>query len=225
MAQSDPTPGDPTPETEDVIEDLAEETTDEDLESVAPERTGLPALKALNAFATFDDPELARDVVVALERTGIDGSHISALALDSADETEPGDQSTMDATVAQDSELLSEIGSGVGRGAAIGGVAGALGGAAIAIAVPGFGTAIGAGILAVAAGGAAAGTGVGGFAGAVSGTPASPGWEQALIDLDEGRVVVGVHSDDRDQHDSAVSVFEDSGALTLRCVDPDGEAC
>ncbi len=216
---------DPTPETDDVAEDLAEATTDEDLEPVAPERTELPSLSAFNVFATYDDSDKAGDAILALERAGIDGTHISALALDDADSTDPGDESTRDATVRQDSEMLSEVGSDVGRGAAIGAVAGALGGTAIAIAIPGVGTALGAGILAVTAGGAVAGTGVGGFAGAVSGTPASPGWEQALLDLDDGRVVVGVHHDDREVFDSAVETFDGTGALSVRTVDPDGQPC
>ena len=216
---------DPTPETDDVAEDLAEATTDEDLEPVAPERTELPSLSAFNVFATYDDSDKAGDAILALERAGIDGTHISALALDDADSTDPGDESTRDATVRQDSEMLSEVGSDVGRGAAIGAVAGALGGTAIAIAIPGVGTALGAGILAVTAGGAVAGTGVGGFAGAVSGTPASPGWEQALLDLDDGRIVVGVHHDDREVFDSAVETFDGTGALSVRTVDPDGQPC
>lgn len=216
---------DPTPETDDVAEDLAEATTDEDLEPVAPERTELPSLRAFNVFATYDDSDKAGDAILALERAGIDGTHISALALDDADSTDPGDESTRDATVRQDSEMLSEVGSDVGRGAAIGAVAGALGGTAIAIAIPGVGTALGAGILAVTAGGAVAGTGVGGFAGAVSGTPASPGWEQALLDLDDGRIVVGVHHDDREVFDSAVETFDGTGALSVRTVDPDGQPC
>lgn len=215
----------PTPETEDVAEDVAEETAGDDLEPVAPERTELPSLSAFNVFATYDDPEKAKEAIVALERAGIDGTHISALALDDPDSTEPGDESTMGATVRQDSEVLSEVGSDVGRGAAIGAVAGALGGTAIAIAIPGVGAALGAGILAVTAGGAVAGTGVGGFAGAVSGTPASPGWEQALLDLDEGRIVVGVHNDDRAVFDSAADVLGDSGAMSVRSIDADGEAC
>lgn len=215
----------PNPDTEDVVEDVAEETTDEDLEPVAPERAELPALSPLNAFATYDDPDQARDAVLALERAGIDGTHISALALDATERAEPGDESTMQATVDRDSEVLSEIGSDVGRGAAIGAVAGALGSTAVALAIPGVGAAIGAGILAVTAGGAVAGTGVGGFAGAVSGTPASRGWEQALIDLEDGRVVIGVHSDDREAHDAAVGALEGTNPLSLRCLDPDGEPC
>ncbi|MFP3907754.1 MAG: hypothetical protein ACLFRV_03280 [Acidimicrobiales bacterium] len=215
----------PTRDTGRVAEDVAAETSADAVEPVAPERTELPPLKALNAFATYDDPQLARDAVVSLERAGIDGANISALALDTSGRAGSGDESSMGATVERDREVLGKLGSDVGHGAAIGAVAGALGGAAIAVAVPGLGTALGAGMLAIAAGGAAAGTSVGGFAGAVAGTPTSPGWEQALIDLDDGRVVVGVHHDDRDSHDTAVAALEGTGALSLRCVDPDGHPC
>jgi hypothetical protein len=204
-------------------ENVAEETTNEDLEAIAPERSELPPLQSLNVFATFDDGERARDAIVAIERTGIEGNNISALALGAADEVEPGEESTMVTTVDKDSELLSDIGSDVGRGAAIGAVAGALGSTAVALAIPGVGAALGAGILAITAGGAMAGTGVGGFAGAMSTTPASRGWEQALVDLAHGRVVVGVHTDDRDLFEQACSVLSDAGALSVRQVDADGE--
>jgi hypothetical protein len=115
------------------------------------------------------------------------------------------------------------VGSEAGRGAAFGAVAGALGGTAVALAIPGVGAALGAGVLAVAAGGAVAGTGVGGFAGAVSSTPASRGWEQAFIDLDDGRIVIGVHSDDPDTHDKALSILANSHALSIRQLDADGQ--
>jgi hypothetical protein len=206
-----------------VAEDVAEATTSDDLEAVAPERSDLPPLRDMNAFATFDAADPAQEAVVALERAGIDGTHISALALDSADDVDRGAESTRAATAEHDAEILREVGSDVGRGAAFGAVAGALGGTAVALAIPGVGAAIGAGVLAVAAGGAVAGTGVGGFAGAVSNTPASRGWEQALIDLDDGRIVIGVHSDDPGTHDTALSVLTNSHALSIRQLDADGQ--
>jgi hypothetical protein len=212
------------PETEDVIEDVAEQTTDEDLQAVAPERTDLPNLEPYNVFATYDDPDLASEAVVTLERAGIDGTNISALALDRAEDTTPGDASAQGATMDRDREVVEELRGDVGKGAGIGAVAGALGGTAIALAIPGVGTALGAGILAVAAGGAMAGTGVGGFAGAVSSTPATPGWEQALIDLDHGRVVIGVHSADDEAHAKAVDALSDTGAMSVRSLDANGDA-
>jgi hypothetical protein len=211
------------PDARDAAEAAAEETTAEDLDPVAPERSDLPPLQSYNVFATFDEGEAARDAIVAVERTGIEANNISALALDASDEVEPGKESAMVTTVDKDSEMLSDVGSDVGRGAAIGAVAGALGSTAVALAIPGVGAALGAGILAITAGGAMAGTGVGGFAGAVSTTPASRGWEQALIDLDAGRVVVGVHTDDREVFEQACSVLSDAGALSVRQFDADGE--
>lgn len=210
------------PETQRVAEDVAEASAGEDLEPVAPERIDLPPLRTFNAFASFSDPEVARDVVVELERAGIDGSQVSALALEPQDDVTPGERSTMSATADEDSEALSEIGSDVGKGASLGAVAGALGGTAVALAIPGVGAALGAGILAVTAGGAVAGTGVGGFAGAVSNTPASRGWQQALLDLENGIVVVGVHTDEREVCDQAVDVFRGVATGAVRTVDADG---
>lgn len=210
------------PVARDAAEAAAEETTSADLDPAAPERAPLPPLQTFNVFATYDDGEAARDAIVAVERTGIDANNISALALEDADEAEPGEESTRLTTVDKDSEMLKDVGSDVGRGAAIGAVAGALGSTAVALAIPGVGAALGAGILAITAGGAMAGTGVGGFAGAVSTSPASQGWEQALIDLERGRVVVGVHTDDRDVFEQACSALSDSGALSVRQFDADG---
>lgn len=215
---STPHHDDPT----DAVEAVAEETTRDDLAAVAPERVDLPPLQSLNVFATYAEPERAREAIVSLERQGIEANNISALALDTADDVTPGHESTRVTTVDKDSELLGEVGSDVGKGAAMGAVAGALGSTAIALAIPGVGAALGAGILAITAGGAMAGTGVGGFAGAVATTPATRAWEQALIDLDDGRVVVGVHTDDREVFGSACSVLSDSGALSVRQLDPEG---
>ena len=211
------------PDARQAAEEIAEETTDRDLEPVAPERSDLPPLRSFNAFAAFDDAEVARTVVVDLEGTGIDGSQVSALALDRADEVEASEQSTLESTAEEDAAMVSEIGGDVAKGASIGAVAGALGGAAVAIAIPGVGAAIGAGIFAVAAGGAAAGTGVGGFAGAVSTTPASRGWEQALLDLKDGTIVIGVHTDDEEVFARGTDVLADANPATLRKLDADGE--
>ncbi|MGY6501529.1 MAG: hypothetical protein ACXIVQ_11655 [Acidimicrobiales bacterium] len=210
------------PETQRVVEEVADAASVEDLEPVAPERIDLPPLSPFNAFATFSDSEVARDVIVELERAGIDGSRVSALTLEPKSDVTPGEHSTMEATADEDSEAVAEVGSDAGKGAAIGAVAGALGGTAIAIAIPGVGTALGAGILAVTAGGAVAGTGVGGFAGAVSNTPASRGWEQALLDVDHGVVVVGVHTDDRSVADNAAEILGDAATSTVRLIDGDG---
>jgi hypothetical protein len=211
------------PTARDAVESVADETTTDDLEAVAPERVDLPPLQSLNVVATYDDGEGARDAIVALEREGIEAHNISALALDVPDAVEPGRESAQVTTMDKDAELLSDVGSDVGKGAAIGAVAGALGSTAVALAIPGLGAALGAGILAVTAGGAVAGTGVGGFAGAVATSPAShAAWEQALIDLKDGRVVVGVHTDDRELFDTACSVLSDSGAVSVRQLDADG---
>ncbi len=210
------------PTARDAAENVGGETSDEQLEAAAPERVELPPLQSLNVFAAYDDPDAARHAIVALERQGLEAHHISVLALDTADNVDVGSESTMVTTVDKDSEMFSDIGANAAKGAAIGAVAGALGSTAVALAIPGVGVAIGAGIVAVAAGGAFAGTGVGGFAGAVSTTPASMAWEQAFVDLKDGRIVVGVHTDDRELFDTAHGVLADSGAASVRQIDAEG---
>lgn len=210
------------PDTTGAAEHVADESSAEGLAPAAPERVELPPLQSLNVLAAFDDAEAARGGIVALERRGIEANTVSVLALDTEDAVEVGSESTRVTTVDKDTAMLKDIGSDAAKGAAIGGIAGALGSTAIALAIPGVGAAIGAGILAVTAGGAFAGTSVGGFAGAVSSTPANEAWEQAFVELRNGRVVVGVHTDDRDLFESATEVLQDAGPAAVHQIDQHG---
>lgn len=203
----------------------AEQTaTDPELTPVTdPERSELPPLRHYNAFAAFSDHGAARDALLALERQGIDGHDISALALTRGTPAGDDQDAARRAANEEDAAMVKEVGAEGLKGGTIGAALGALGGAAVTVAIPGVGVAIGAGILAAAAGGAVAGAGVGGFAGALSQTPASRSWERALVEVGDGEIVVGVHTDDRETYDLGLGVLRDAGARNVRSVDEDGE--
>lgn len=215
------------PATRRVAESIADDTTAGQLTTIDPEGSDLPPLRTYNVFATFADAAAARQAIVDLERKGIDGREISALALQGEDadprQTDLREADELDATGAHDGEVMAEHMSHVVKGAGIGAVAGALGTAAVVLAIPGVGAAIGAGIIGAAAGGAFAGTGVGGFAGAVTSTPAAKGWQHAVADLDNGRVVIGVHTTEANHHDEALSVLASAEPISIREIDADGE--
>lgn len=200
---------------------------DSHLTPEASERSELPPLRTYNAFARFDDPEKARDLILSLERSGIDGRYISAIEL--TEENAPASAGETDAeterreAIEEDKAFAHEIVVDGAKGGSLGAVLGAIGGTAVALAIPGLGLAAGAGLLAVAAGGAVAGVGVGTFAGALSHTPASRSWQRALVDLEHGEIVVGVHTDEKDVFDKGVEILEESSPRSLRRVDHEGE--
>jgi hypothetical protein len=198
---------------------------DTNLEPDAAERSDLPPLREFNAFARFDDPDRARELILTLERSGIDGRHISAVELSPRSDgaRDGGMAPEREEAMEEDVAMVHELSVEGTKGGAIGAVIGAIGGTAVALAIPGVGAAIGAGILAVAGGGAVAGAGVGAFAGAVSHTPASRSWQRALVDVDHGEIVVGLHSDQRDIFDRGVEIMSDASPRTLRRLDNDGE--
>lgn len=239
---SDP---DPRPDTRNIAEDLARDTTDRSLQTLDPAGSDLPPLREYNVFATFADAKDARGAIVALERRGIDGREISLLAMhdesesdahdpdvahdgDISDTGSTGDIDLRDrgdlaATGSHDAEVMGEHMNHVVKGAGIGAIAGGLGTTAVLLAIPGVGLAVGAGLLGAAAGGAFAGTGVGALAGAFTTTPAAKGWQHAVADLDHGRVVVGVHTEQSKRHNDALGVLAGAGAISVRELDAEGE--
>jgi hypothetical protein len=141
-----------------------------------------------NVVATYYEPDHAQKAMVALQERGIPLGRISFLAREAEraaarGETmaEPGDSPDVAKTAA----------GGAAAGAAGGGAAGFVAGA-IAFGIPGIGPAVGTGIWAATLGGAAAGAAAGGVAGGIARM-----WHERYEDaVREGRLVVGVHSDD-----------------------------
>ena len=200
---------------------------DSALVPTAAERSELPPLRTFNAFARFDDSEPARELMLSLEGANIDGRFISAVELTEAGSADVDHDADTDAereeAFEEDVALLHEIGADGAKGTLVGGVLGAIGGTVVALAIPGVGLAVGAGILAITGGGAVAGAGVGAFAGAVSHTPASRSWHRALVDVEHGQIVIGLHTDERELFDMGVEIMGDASPISLRLLDQQGE--
>ena len=111
------------------------------------ERAELPPLRHHNAFARFDESEPARDLIVAMERAGIDGRHISAVELSDAAEVDGSGtdvEREREAGIEEDAAFVHEVVADGAKGGALGAVLGAVGGTAVALAIPGVGLAVGA---------------------------------------------------------------------------------
>jgi hypothetical protein len=174
---------------------------------------------AYNVTAAYPDMEAAREGVEALERSGVTGSRISLLGRQAEEAAEVRDTAPRDQRTIEEG-MKSTIGgaaAGTGVGAALGFVAGAA-----AFGIPGVGPAVGAGIWAAVLGGAAAGGGVGFTAGAMARMKQSEAWELTLEDVRNGRVIVGAHTDDKEEFDRAVEALEGTSPQTMRQFDADG---
>jgi hypothetical protein len=162
-----------------------------------------------NVVASFPDMESGAAAVDALERGGIDGASISLLGKaveEAAAETETTER---DAGVAERVGKRAAIGAAAGTAA--GGLTGFLAGLA-AFAIPGVGPVVGTGVWAATAAGAVAGGGVGGVVGGVSAIDMTEAWELTQEAVRAGRVMVGVHSEDR--------AISEKGEEILRRRDP-----
>jgi hypothetical protein len=168
-----------------------------------------------NVVATFLEPEDADRAVRALDQMGFDRDDISLL----------GREDRLAVYQAEEESESSELPKGVAKGVATksaagtaaGGIAGFVAGAA-AFGIPGIGPAVGAGIWAATASGAVAGAVAGGVMGGIQETWAAR-YEDAVK---EGRVLVGVHSGDAKDVDSAERIMREAGAERTDRFDSEG---
>lgn len=161
----------------------------------------LPPFATHNVVVAFDDSKDAREALLALERAGIDGSRLSYLGI------EPSADQTIDERTAEiDSAELSFVGRGTAKGGSIGTVGGAAIGGALML-VPGIGTVVGAGVLGAALGGGFFGGVLGGIWGGFSRMGASQAWDDVFHNIEEGLVLVGVHTDDPEEIRRACDVL------------------
>jgi hypothetical protein len=168
-----------------------------------------------NVIATYLEPKSADEALRSLEREGIDGTKISLL----------GREDRLAVYQAEEESESEELPKGVAKGVATksaagtaaGGIAGFIAGAA-AFGIPGVGPAVGAGIWAATASGAVAGAVAGGVMGGIQET-----WAARYDDaVKEGRVLVGVHSDDAAEMDSAEKILREAGAERTDRFDSEG---
>lgn len=157
-----------------------------------------------NIIAAFADFTAAQRAVEAVKDVGLRADDVSLLG-------KQGETVVSDDTRTQDPSAVSSTLKGTVAGAVGGGVLGGVAGFLIglaALAVPGVGPVITAGVWAAAAGGALFGAQGGGFIGAMTGASMSKARAEAYHTyLTQGRVLVGVHTDDRAQFDRALGVL------------------
>jgi hypothetical protein len=165
-----------------------------------------------NVTAAFPGMEEARAALSALEAAGVESSKISLLGPRAEEAAEEADTRTRDFEATKD--VGKKVAAGAAAGSALGGAAGFLAGLA-AFAIPGVGPVVGAGVWAATIGGAAAGASVGGVVAGVGSIDVSEAWELTYQSVREGRVVVGVHSDEAEEVDRAAEAFQKLQPLSL----------
>jgi hypothetical protein len=165
-----------------------------------------------NVTAAFPGMDEARAGLSALERAGIESSKISLLGPRAEEAAEEADTRTRDFEATKD--VGKRVAVGAAAGSAVGGAAGFLAGLA-AFAIPGVGPVIGAGVWAATIGGAVAGGSVGGVVAGVGSIDVSEAWELTYQSVREGRVVVGVHSDDPEEVERAAEALHDLEPLSM----------
>jgi hypothetical protein len=175
-----------------------------------------PGAETYNLIATYPNLEAARQAMGALERAGIEATHISLLGR-SAEEAAA--ESVVDTNIA-DKRVSRDVSKGTVTGAAVGGAAGGLAGflaGAAAFAIPGVGPVVGTGIWVATFGGALFGSGVGGVIGGISRINMSDDWDLTYQNaLREGKVLLAVHTDDRTELDRARMALAGTSPLDLR---------
>jgi outer membrane lipoprotein SlyB len=172
-----------------------------------------------NLVAVVNNLDNARELLNTLSRQGIDATKTSLLGPAAEDAEQTLDPNAKDRGVIADVTKNTAVGS-VAGGAA-GGLAGFLAGLG-AFAIPGIGPAVGTALWIGTVGGAVIGSGVGGMLGGVATINDSEAWE-LTYQLQEGRALVGVHSDDRADIECARKVFDGENVVSIGEFDENGK--
>lgn len=176
-------------------------------------------LASHNVTAAFRDLERATEAIRALREADLDDDDLSVLGrpvdqgLDVPPERITGEPIG--------GEVAKQTAAGTAAGTAVGGALGALGTLAVA-SVPGVGLVAGTGALI----GAIAGGGLGGTVGAIvegeSALRSSAGWAHTFQAIQDGAVVVGVHSEDPEVVSRGEEVLARLAPMDLTRVDHRG---
>lgn len=202
--------------TDDIIDQL-------DVEGrIASDRDELPPFRSFNAIAVFDDISVSHDVVLDLERAGVEAADISYLALDGDATGGAGERAGGPEGSNHEDDVAPQTAAKAVKGGAAGGAIGAVTGALVAMAIPGIGPVLGAGVLGTAIGGGAFGSAAGGYWAGMSNLAASEAWSQTFTDIRSGAALVGVHARESDELSDAVAVFRERGARVVRHFDQHG---
>jgi hypothetical protein len=165
--------------------------------------------------ATYLEPEGADSAVRSLEDGGVDRTKISLLGREDRLAVYQAEEESESTELPKD--VTKDVATTGAAGTAAGGIAGFIAGAA-AFGIPGIGPAVGAGIWATTASGAVAGAVAGGVIGGIRGTWAAR-YEDAIR---EGRVLVGVHSEDAAEIQAAEEIMRKNGAERTDRFDSEG---
>lgn len=149
----------------------------------------------------------ASEIVRGLESAGFSPDDVSVLLADAA--------SSREFATEAHTKAPEGAAAGAGTGGILGGVAGWLAGIG-SLAIPGVGPFVAAGPIMAALGGAAVGAGVGGIAGALTGY-GIPEYEAKRYEgrITDGGILVSVHTEDREERQTARAVFERAGATDI----------
>jgi hypothetical protein len=155
-------------------------------------------------FCLARDREHASQIVDQLKSAGFSNEDISVLMSDK--------RSSRDFAHEKETKAPEGAVTGVVSGGAIGGVLGWLAGIG-ALSIPGLGPFIAAGPIMAALSGSAVGAAVGGITGALIGM-GMPEYEAKRYEtaMQEGKVLVSVHSENADETRRAKEIFERAGA-------------
>jgi len=159
---------------------------------------------AKSVFCITKTDTQAITIVDRLKTAGFSPNDISVLLPDKA--------GTKDFAHEQHTKAPEGAVTGAGTGGVLGGTLGWLVGIG-ALAIPGLGPFIAAGPILAALSGAAAGAALGGVAGALIGM-GIPEYEAKRYEgkIQEGNVLISVHTDDSTERDRAKTIFEQAGA-------------
>jgi hypothetical protein len=155
-------------------------------------------------FGLARNEDHAVSIVEQLKAAGFSSNDISVLF--------PDKTGTKDFAHEHHTKAPEGAAAGAGTGGVLGGALGWLAGIG-ALAIPGLGPFIAAGPIMAALSGAAAGAALGGIAGALIGL-GIPEYEAKRYEgkIQEGHVLISVHTDDRTERSRAKQILEQAGA-------------
>jgi outer membrane lipoprotein SlyB len=170
-----------------------------------------------NVIASYPDMKHARRAIEALQFAGVDANQISLLGQTAEQAASWAEKDTTQA----DTPLVMQILLRAVPWALVGAITGvALGGILAAIGFE-YGP-VGASATVQIASWGLFGTIVGALVGAYSAITVSEAWELTFEPVDDGRVLVGVHSDDEKDVESAARILREKEALSVARFDEHG---
>jgi uncharacterized membrane protein len=155
---------------------------------------------------TYDSQSKAREAIVLIKVYGLKNSEVSVLYSDNKGEP----------LLEEESILTSEEATtGTVAGATLGGILGCLAGIGT-LAIPGVGPLIAAGPIMAALAGVGVGGMIGGISGCLVNMGISEGEAEYLVNrVNEGAVLVSVHTADEEMAERAFKVLQQSGAKDI----------